>query len=557
MTEMEPQSAPLEELPEALTAPRSRISLVWLIPVVALLIGGWLGYQAYLEQGPIIEIQFKSAEGLQKDKTKVKLKGVDIGTVKNIEPEVVEDELRYILVTAELDPGSKKFLTENTRFWVERARVSASRVSGLDTIMGGAYIAMDPVLKGNAAADFVGLEEPPPFSTAEPGKKFVLRSASLGSLSIGSPVYFRSIQVGQVVGYHLDDDGTAVSIEIFVAAPNDKLVLTNTRFWNASGLDFKISADGIQFDTQSLLSVLIGGIAFDTQESLEEKGEPALAEQYFPLYASRDEAHEKTYLHKDRYLMYFEGSVRGLKVGAPVMLHGIKIGQVLDVQLQFSVEDLHFRIPVLIELEPDRIEVIGDVTGLETQDVVARLVDKGMRGQLKSSSLLTGQLFVDLDFHPKAQPATITDQGAYQVLPTVAAPLDAIGTKANQILDTLQGLPLEEIGNDLRDTIKGAKEIANSKELERSIAELELALKQVHETARDLNKDVVPPLSLALKQAQVTLKSLDEVVAPDSAFYLEIKRMLREISAAARSVRGFADYLERHPEALIKGKGRQ
>lgn len=557
MTEMEPQSAPLEELPEALTAPRSRISMVWLIPVVALLIGVWLGYQAYLEQGPIIEIQFKSAEGLQKDKTKVKLKGVDIGTVKNIEPEVVEDELRYILVTAELDPGSRKFLTENTRFWVERARVSASRVSGLDTIMGGAYIAMDPVLKGNEATEFVGLEEPPPFSTSEPGKKFVLRSASLGSLSIGSPVYFRSIQVGQVVGYRLDDDGTAVSIEIFVAAPNDKLVLTNTRFWNASGLDFKISADGIQFDTQSLLSVLIGGIAFDTQESLEEKGEPALAEQYFPLYASRDEAHEKTYLHKERYLMYFEGSVRGLKVGAPVMLHGIKIGQVLDVQLQFSVEDLHFRIPVLIELEPDRIEIVGNVTGLKTQDVVARLVDKGMRGQLKSGSLLTGQLFVDLDFHPKAQPATITDQGAYQVLPTVAAPLDAIATKANQILDTLQGLPLEEIGNDLRDTIKGAKEIANSKELERSIAELELTLKQVRETARDLNKDVVPPLSLALKQAQVTLKSVEEVVARDSALYLEVKRVLREISAAARSVRGFADYLERHPEALIKGKGRQ
>lgn len=555
MTEREQWSASPEELPEAVVAPRRQVSLVWLIPLVAVLIGGWLAYKAYSERGPTIRIELKTAGGLQAGKTKVKFKDVDVGTVTSIK---VRDDLKSVLVTAELVAGAEVYLTERTRFWVARPRVTASRVSGLDTLLSGAYIAIDPVTEGEDARDFVGLEVPPLFTTSERGKKFILRSDTLGSLNIGSPVYYRHIRVGQVVRYELDEDGGSVSIELFIAEPNDRLVLTNTRFWNASGVDLKVSADGISMDTQSMLSVLIGGVAFDTPATLEEKGAPATEDQYFPLYANRDEAHEKVYLDKNRYLLFFDGSVRGLTVGAPVLLRGIKLGEVLDVQLEFDVKEFKFQIPVLIELEPDRIRFVGgDYNDVQKQAPIERFVDEGLRAQLKSASLITGQLFVDLDFHADLPKAEIGTRDGYPVIPTVTtAPLEEISNKANEFLNTLNRLPLNEIGEDLRDTVRGAKDIATSAELTRSITELEQALKQVRETAKDLNKDVVPQLSAALEQARVTLKSADNLVAKDSVLYLEVKRTLRELSAAARSIRGVADYLERHPEALIKGKGR-
>jgi len=218
MTEREHQNAPPDDLPEAVVAPRSRVSLVWLIPIVALFIGGWLAYKAYSERGPEIRIKFKTASGLQAGKTKVKFKDVDVGQVASIR---VGSRLQSVIVTAELVAGSEKFLTEKTRFWVARPRVTASQVSGLDTLLSGAYIAMDPVTEGKSAREFPGLEEPPLFTTSEPGKKFILRSKTLGSLNVGSPVYYRQIQVGQVVGYELDRDGEAVSVELFIAAPHD------------------------------------------------------------------------------------------------------------------------------------------------------------------------------------------------------------------------------------------------------------------------------------------------------------------------------------------------
>ena len=554
MTEKERPDRPPEEMPEAVVAPRGRVSLVWLVPVVALLIGGWLAYKAFTERGPMIRIELKTASGLQAGKTKVKFKDVEVGTVKSI---AVGVDLQGVVVRAELVAGAEKYLTKKTRFWVARPRVTASQVSGLETLLSGAYIAIDPVMEGKAAREFVGLEEPPLFTTSEPGKRFILRSKTLGSLSIGSPVYYRYIRVGQVVGYELDEDGEAVSIELFIAEPNDRLVLTNTRFWNASGVDFNLSAEGVRVDTQSMLSVLIGGVAFDTPPTLEEKGAPAAEDQYFPLYASREEAHEKVYLTAKRFLLFFDGSVRGLAVGAPVLLRGIKLGQVLDVQLEFDVKAFKFQIPVLIEIEPDRIQFIGgDYEEMEKQTPIERFVKEGLRAQLKSGSLITGQLYVDLDLYADLPDAEIGSQDGYPVIPTVAAaPLEDLAKKANELLDSLNRLPIEEIGKDLRDTVKGAKEIATSDELTGALTELELALKRVREAAHSLDKDIVPRLDATLEQARVTFESADSLMAKDSALYLETRRMLRELAAAARSIRGMADYLERHPEALIKGKG--
>ncbi len=516
------------DLPEAQVVNRDRISLVWLLPVLAVLVGGWLAYKTLSERGPIITVEFKTAAGLTAGKTKVKFKDVDIGDVTAID---VSDDLSKVIVTAELTHGSEKFLTEQTRFWVARPRVTASRVSGLETLLSGAFIAIDPVGAGKEQRHFVGLPEPPVITTDEPGTSFRLRSPTLGSLNLGSPVYYRHIRVGQVIDFELDKDGRAVTIEVFVTQPHDKLVLTNTRFWNASGIDMKLSADGISLDTESLLSVLLGGVAFDNPDTIESLGEAANPDQYFPLYPNRSEAHERVYLDKERYLLIFGGSVRGLNIGAPVVLRGITVGQVLDIQLKFDAEKLDFYIPVLIEIEPERI---GFPDGgrqrvlAEDPDILNKLVAAGMRAQLKTGSLLTGQLYVELDFHKDAPPAHLTQRGDYRVVPTLPTPLEAITTKVNRILAKVDEFPIDTIGDELSATLAGAREIVDSVALKNSLTELEQTLRQLRSLSAKLDDEIAPELSSSLHEAQQALKNVNGLIAPDAPLNAETVRTMRD-----------------------------
>ncbi|MGB5832187.1 MAG: MlaD family protein [Thiohalocapsa sp.] len=544
------------DLPEARVIKRDRLSLVWLLPVLAVLVGGWLAYKTLSEKGPTITIEFKTASGLQAGKTKVKFKDVDMGQVTAID---VSDDLSKVIVTAELNHGAEKFLTDKTRFWVARPRVTASRVSGLETLLSGAFVAIDPVGGGKQRRHFVGLPEPPVITTDEPGTLFKLRSPTLGSLNLGSPAYYRHIQVGQVIDYELDEDGRAVTIDVFITRPHDRLVLTSTRFWNASGIDFRLSADGVCFDTESLLSVLLGGVAFDNPDTLETEGAPAKPNQFFPLYPNRTEAHERVYLDKERYLLVFNGSVRGLSVGAPVLLRGFTIGQVLDIQLKFDAAQLDFAIPVLVEIEPERIGYSGpggrERVLADDPDILDKLVAAGLRGQLKTGSLLTGQLYVDLDFHEDAPPARLTRRGDYRVVPTLPTPLEAVTTQVNRILAKIDAFPIDKIGEELSATLAGTRELVDSAALKDSLSELELTLRQLRSLSLKLDQEIAPELSATLRDAQRTLKSANALIAPDAPLNAETVRTMQELSAAARSIRVMADYLERHPEALIQGKG--
>jgi paraquat-inducible protein B len=557
---MPPESSEAESraeapaLPEAEVVKRDRLSLVWLLPVLALIVGGWLAYKTWAEQGPTVTISFKTASGLQAGKTKVKFKDVEIGQVTSIN---VAEDLERVLVEAQLTSGSERYLTDKTRFWVARPRVTASRVSGLETLLSGAYIAIDPVTTGRSARRFEGLPEPPVITTDEPGTRFRLRSPTLASLNLGSPVYYRHIQVGQVVNYVLDTDGDAVTIDIFITEPHDQLVFTNTRFWNASGIDVDLSANGVNVDTESLLSLLIGGVAFDTLDTLESKGTLAAADQFFPLYKSRSAAHERIYLDKERYLMLFTGSVRGLNVGAPVLLHGIQIGKVLDVQLRFDPKRLKFSIPVLIEVEPERINVGEGVERVLADDpgILNDLVAAGMRGQLKTGNLLTGQLYVDLDFHRDAPTAVVGEQDGYRVLPTIPAPIEEITTKLRSILAKVDALPIDKIGADLSGTLVAVRALVDSPELKTAIVDLEHTLTELRSLTTRLDDSVAPQLDATLGEARRALQNVNGLISPDAPLNVEAVRTMRELSAAARSIRTFADYLDRHPEALIRGKG--
>jgi paraquat-inducible protein B len=469
---------------------------------------------------------------------------------------VLSEDISHVIVKAELVKGSKNYLSENTRFWVVRARVTAGSISGLGTLFSGAYIGLDPGQPGKPATQFKGLEVPPVVTADLPGSHFQLRAASLGSLNVGVPVYFRRIEVGQVVSYQLDEDGQAVTVKVFVHDPHHELVRKNTRFWNASGLDVAVSAEGIRVDTESFTTMMIGGIAFDTPANLEP-GEPAEENEVFKLYENRDSISEKTYARKEKWLLHFDGDVRGLKEGAPVELQGIQIGQVLDVNLVFDVDKAAFSIPVLVETEPDRIKAIGQLPeGAEEKKMMDYLVDKGLRAQLKTGSLITGQLLVAIDMHPEAPPARINWEGRYPELPTVPTAMAEITTNLTQLLRKLEKLPIEQIGSDLRDTVAGAKRLINSAELERSITALNKTLDQAQKFVAALNTSIEPELKTAasnlnsaLLQAQKLTKSLNSNLTPQA------ERTLKELQAAARSIKVWAAYLERNPEALIRGKG--
>jgi paraquat-inducible protein B len=583
MSEEETRSNEVHELPEAVVSTRRRqISIVWVVPLVALLIGAWLVYKAVSEKGPTVTIAFKSAEGLEAGKTKIKFKDVELGQVSEIS---LSPDLSHVLVTAELVKQAEKFLSINTRFWVVRARVAAGQVSGLGTLFSGAYIGLDPGKPGSMATHFEGLENPPMVTTDLPGRRFILEASRLGSLDIGAPVYYRQIKVGQVVGYSLNEDGQAVSVKIFINAPIDKLVYKNTRFWNASGLDVAVDANGIRVNTESLVTILIGGIAFDTPANLEPGG-PAEEGDVFKLYDSRERIFDKTYTKKSRFLMYFGGSVRGLTVGSPVEFRGIPIGQVLDINMEYDAKDRTFRIPVLVEIDQERVKVTGDVDLSDRKKLNDYLVEHGLRAQLKTGSLITGQLFVELDFHPEAPPAKINWEGRYPQMPTVPAPMEEITTSLTQLLKKLEKLPIEQIGSDMRDTVQGAKQLVASAELQEAVAalnktliqaqqftaalnqviapDLKSAVSNLNETlkrtrllAQNFDASVVPELGATLQQAQSTLKSINGSVSKDSPLYYEMLRVFKELTEAARSFRVMADYLERNPDALIYGKGKR
>ncbi|KPJ90193.1 MAG: hypothetical protein AMJ53_14570 [Gammaproteobacteria bacterium SG8_11] len=541
-----------EHIPRATIQQKSRISIVWLIPVVAVIIGAFLAYKAISEQGPTITITFKSAEGLQAGKTKIKYKDVEMGTVTSIE---LAPDLSHVLVTASLVHGTERFLKEKTRFWMVTARVAAGEVSGLGTLLSGAYIGMDPVLEGDRSREFTGLEIPPAITTNEPGGQYLLRSTSLGSLDIGSPVYYRKFRVGQVVSQELDSDGNEVNIKIFVHAAFQHLIRQNTRFWNAGGIDVKVGTDGLQVNTESLVSLLIGGIAFDTPSNLEA-GTVAQEGQSFPLFASKDKAFEKTYVEVGYWLLYFNDSVRGLKPGAPVEFRGIQMGKVVDVKLEMDLDNADIRIPVLIEIERERLVPQEQLASLGERgtDITKVLVQKGLRAQLQSANLLTGQLKVELDFFPNAPAAEISTHGSYRVFPTVPAPLDEITTSITQVLQKLEKLPLEQIGKDLQATIQNAEKLTGSPELLESIRSLKVALAELEQTTISLNQNVTPSLQDTLLQSQKTLKAAETVFQNASPLEQQLGELLKEMQAASRSIRGFADYLERHPEALLKGK---
>ena len=542
---------PLEFSEPVILAKERRFSFVWLVPIIAALIGGWLIYKTLSEKGPEVTIIFKTAEGVEAGKTKVKFKDVEVGQVTELS---LTEDFSQVSVKVQFVKGAEAYLTENTRFWVVRARIAAFGVSGLGTLLSGAYIDMDPGKPGKQELKFQGLEEPP-IVTTEPGRIFTLKADRKGSIEIGAPVYYRQITVGKVIAFHLAPGGASILLKVFINSPYHQYVRENTRFWNASGIDVKLDAQGIRFHSESFVSLMVGGIAFDIMRDFERPEETARESTIFTLYTSRDAAEKRDYADKQPFLLKFDTSVRGLSPGAPVEFRGIQVGEVVDLKLEFNAAKKTFDIPVLIVIEPARLNMKKETTPKDHDKLIDTLVLKGLYAQLRPGNLVTGQQFVALDFNTKSAPARITYEGEYPIIPTLPTQIEEIATKVSQFINKLDKLPMEQIGNDLKGTLQGTRKIANSPEIKETLRSLNSVVKEIQMLTADLRNRTTPEINAVLKQTQQSLSTANAVLEADSPLQYRMKETLEEISKAARSLRVLMEYLENHPESIITGKG--
>lgn len=546
-----------EPIPEPEIQRGRRFSIVWLIPLLAALIGGWLAVKAIRETGPTITIVFKSAEGLVPGKTEIKYKDVTVGKVQSIQ---LSEDFSQVLVTAAMSRAVAGHLTQDTLFWVVRARVAVGEVSGISTLLSGAYIGMSPGTGGKVVQRFEGREKPPAISRGAAGRQFNLRSEQLGSLDIGSPVYYRQVKVGRVTNVDMAENGDSVRLEIFVEAPYHRQVNRNSRFYNASGLNMDIGADGVRIDTPSLASLLVGGISFFS--AADSKPAPPVAENHvFTLYNNRDAANAATFSYREYYLLYFEETVRGLSVGAPVEFYGIRIGEVVSVRLLFDQDELAFRIPVLIAIEPDRVEFDGE-QAIPEYKVVEKLVAKGLRAQQRTGNLLTGQRYISMNIYPDAEPRPILMDDVHPVLPTIPNTMGEVTSTARRLLARFNDLPLEETLVDIREAARQVKAMTGSETLESAIDNIDRSFAEFRKVTSDLNDGILPRVNGVLDQARESLAQGEEALATATTVLGEgepmvynLNRLLLELQGAARAVEALADYLERHPDSIVYGRG--
>ena len=549
----------LPEIPTAvLDAPRrGTLPFIWLLPILAIAIGGWLAVKSILNQGPTITIAFRTAEGLEAGKTQIRYKEVEIGVVKSI---VLSPDHKGVVATAELTKQAEDFLIEDTRFWVVRARIAGGQISGLATLLSGSYIGVDPGTATDKRYDFVGLDEVPAVTGEALGRQFVLHAENLGSIEVGAPVYFRNAQVGEVVASDLAKDGKGAAFRVFLRAPYERYVTTQTRFWNASGIDVSVDASGVRVRTESLLTILIGGIAF--QQAVESSDLPAAANAEFTLFPSRDAAFAQPDTSVETYQLVFDQTVRGLSTGAAVDFRGVVIGEVTRIDVIYDRRLHKFVQPVEIHLYPDRIRTREldpakhkSKATFNSAQRVARFIARGLRGQLRTGNPLTGQTYVALDFFPDAKPVTTDITQKPLVIPTVPGTLDELQAQLTNIAKKLDHVAFDQLDTDLR----------------RTLQTFDTTLHTMNSLVQRLNTEVAPELAATMsesRQALATanatlatatraLSTTERTLAADSPLQQELHVTLRELARAASATRELTDYLERHPDAVLRGKSQE
>jgi paraquat-inducible protein B len=530
------------DLPAALPDPPRRVRLpsVWILPIIVVIVGAFVAVREKLAEGTSIEITFRTADDLEPNKTRISYKAVEIGEVKEIH---VSKDRQEVVVEARIHNNVSDYLVEDTRFWVVRPRITGANVTGLGTLVSGAYIGVDVGHSTVPRVHFTGLEVPPIVTSGLPGREYVLHAGNIGSLSIGSTVFYRHIAAGQVVAYSLDPGGASVTIKVFINAPYDQFVTQNTRFWQASGVDMSVDANGVKLHTESLAAILEGGVAFQSPKDSPPAGQMA-QDTSFKLYSDEERAMREADTFAETYIMYFNGSLRGLSVGAPVDLRGIDIGEVKGLSVEYDRVAGELRFPVEVDIFPQRIRAkvrggkglnmpaVGDHTMIDS------LVAHGMRAELKDGNLLTGQKYIAVDVVKGAPRESVAWNEHPPIFPTASGGLEEITDSIGSVAKKLDRVPFDQISERLISTM----------------AALDQTLKSTDQLMRNVDASIAPQVTATLKEAQGAMQNAKEALAQGSPLNNNLGDTLLQLSRAAKSLAALADYLERHPEALIRGK---
>jgi len=515
-----------------------RWSTVWIVPVIAFALAGWLVWEHYSAKGTLAQVRFETAESLTAGKTEVRCRSVRVGYVETVE---LTKDLHAVMVSLRIDPGSQKLLRPNTRFWVVRPRVSASAISGLGTLITGAYIEMDPG-DGDEKLEihhFTGLEAPPVTKSSVPGLRLVLSSENAGSLTAGSPIYFKGFEVGRVELRTFDIKEGRTKLDVFIREEYASLVYEGTCFWNTSGVDVTAGAQGFRIRTPSLQALVSGGASFAVPPDMPP-GELAKNGTVFRLYPDEDAANDSVFKPTRRCLLFFDQSVRGLNKGAPVEFRGIPMGRVVDVSLKYSASG-EARVPVLIELD---LSVLRNASqaGANEDGLLADAVKHGLRAKLGTGSLLTGALFIDLDFVPNAPPMELTQVEDFDVIPTHSSGLVQLEAKITAILDKIEALHLDE-------TLTKFGNAADA--ITTTVAEARGAISEAEKLlAREETQNLTAEMDHTLKEVRSSVSSL----GPTGSVQGDLRRTLDELRLAIRSFKTLSDNVSDKPNSLIFGR---
>lgn len=530
---------------EVIVRETKKLPAIWIVPLIALMLGIWMAVSNYLTRGPEITITFPTAEGIEAGKTKIKALSVDVGIVETVQ---LSKDLKNVKVIARIQHKAAALLREDSSFWVVRPRIGTSGVSGLNTLLSGAYIELAPGNAKQGARSFKGLDEAPTTAPTVPGLHLTLFSDEANSVSVGDPVLHRGYRVGRVENTKFDAETQKLNINIFIESPYDNLVSNLTRFWNSSGITFQASASGIKLQTSSLESLLVGGVAFDLPNGASA-GEKVEDYYEFKLYADAASINENPYQHYEPYILLFDTSVYGLVEGAPVLYRGLRIGTVMGVSFKYlhidetRTKDRSPQIPVLIHLEP------GRWLGKDTQQAkikavadIEKSVTAGMRATLTTGNLLTGALIVSFDFFEQTDQASIKLLGDYKSIPTVSTGLGHIQSKFSRLLDKFNELPLNPVLQETNTTME---------QITKTLISADLSIKELTNILENSDTQQLPEsFNNTLAELQTTLQG----ISPDSDLYLDLSNSLDQLNSTLKSVERLSHEIESKPNSLIFSK---
>lgn len=503
-------------------------------------------YRNISSKGPEVRIRFETADGIFAGKTELRCRSVAVGSVSRVE---LAEDLQSVFVYCTLDSTYADLLRKGSRFWVVRPRVSAADISGLGTLLTGVYIEMEPGTGPKGPTKWKGRETPPATSRSVPGLRLTLLSEETGSLSVGSPLYYRGFEVGRIESRRLDADGRRIIYEAFIQDEYRTLVRENTKFWNTSGIDVSAGVDGFKVRTPSFQAMVTGGVSFALQEGAQP-GEPAQDGASFDLHEDIDAAASSTFVPTLQLLLLFDQSVRGLSKTAPVEYRGIVIGRVTNISFDFVPDPENQKVPVLVEVDPRLLRAIGTVTSPEDEILLlGDAVRKGLRAALKTGNLLTGAMFVDFDYYPADEAEELGYKGDFPVVPTVPSGFAQLEVKLASVLDKIDSLPLD---NAVIEITAAAKETATTvAEARKALEEIEKVASAAKVTLEDEDfKNLPGDLRRTLAELEKSLAS----VGPDGNVQGDLLRTLDELRGALRSIDGLADSIKEKPNSLLFGK---